>query len=92
MADKEKVTLTLPKAVMDAVRREAPPRGYSRFIAEAVDYFVKEKDRRALRERLIDGYRATAEADQVLTEEWQLLEEEAWNRIDDSAPGQDDLP
>jgi len=75
---KEKVTLTLPSEVMDAVREEAAPRGYSRFIAEAVTYYVQEQRRQALRERLIAGYQATAERDQALAEEWRPLEEEVW--------------
>lgn len=86
--EKEKVTLTLPKKVMDAVRREADPRGYSSFIAEAVTYFLEERERAALRERLIEGYQATAEADQLLAEEWRSLEEESWRQTDEPAPGQ----
>ncbi len=78
MSQKEKVTLTLPSEVMDAVREESAPRGYSRFIAEAVTYYVEERRRQALRERLISGYQASAEQDQVLAGEWRPLEEEVW--------------
>jgi len=78
MSEREKVTLTLPIEVMDAVRKEAPPRGYSKFIAEAVIYFIAERQRRALRERLIAGYQARAGRDQALAEEWRPLEEEVW--------------
>ena len=78
MSRKEKVTLTLPSEVMDAVREEAEPRGYSRFIAEAVTYYIQEQRRSALRERLIAGYRASAESDQALAEEWRHAEEELW--------------
>jgi hypothetical protein len=75
---KEKVTLTLPSEVMDAVREQAPPRGYSKFIAEAVTFFIEERRRTALRERLIAGYQASAAHDQALAEEWRPLEEEVW--------------
>ncbi len=78
MCAKEKVTLTLPSEVMDAVREEAAPRGYSKFIAEAVTYYIQERRRSALRERLIAGYQASAEHDQTLAEEWRPLEEKAW--------------
>lgn len=78
MSQKEKVTLTLPSEVMDAVREEAAPRGHSKFIAEAVTYYIQERRRLALRERLIAGYQASAERDQALAEEWRPLEEEAW--------------
>jgi metal-responsive CopG/Arc/MetJ family transcriptional regulator len=78
VSQKEKVTLTLPSEVMDAVRKEAEPRGYSKFIAEAVTYYIQEQRRLALRERLIEGYQASAERDQALAEEWRHAEEEVW--------------
>jgi CopG family transcriptional regulator/antitoxin EndoAI len=78
VSQKEKVTLTLPSEVMDAVREEAEPRGYSKFIAKAVTYYIQEQRRLALRERLIEGYQASAERDQAIAEEWWPLENEAW--------------
>ena len=83
MSQKEKVTLTLPSEVMDAVREEAEPRGYSKFIAEAVTYYIQEQRRTALRERLIAGYQADAKRDQALAEEWRPTEEEVWREIAD---------
>ena len=83
MSKKEKVTLTLPSEVMDAVREEAEPRGYSRFIAEAVTYYIREQRRSALRERLITGYQASAERDQALSEEWRHAEDQVWRAIAD---------
>ena len=78
MSRKEKVTLTLPSEVMDAVREEASPRGYSKFIAQAVTYYIQERRRSALRERLIAGYQASAEDDRALAEEWRHAEDEVW--------------
>jgi hypothetical protein len=78
VSQKEKVTLTLPSEIMDAVREEAPPRGYSKFIAEAVTYYIQQQRQAALRERLIAGYRASAERDQALADEWRHVEEEVW--------------
>ena len=89
MSQKEKVTLTLPSEVMDAVRAEAPPRGYSKFIAEAVTYYIQEQRQSALRERLIAGYQASAERDQALAEEWRPAEEEVWSqRVDPTEQGE----
>mgnify|MGYP001815537806 CR=1 FL=1 len=85
MSQKEKVTLTLPSEVMDVVREEAEPRGYSKFIAEAVTYYIQEQRRLALRERLIAGYQASAERDQALAEEWRPLENEVWPEYSDRA-------
>ena len=83
MSPKEKVTLTLPSEVMDAVRQEAEPRGYSKFIADAVAYYIQEQRRSALRKRLIAGYQASAERDQALAEEWRHAEEEVWRETVD---------
>jgi metal-responsive CopG/Arc/MetJ family transcriptional regulator len=80
MPQKEKVTLTLPSEVMDAVREEAEPRGYSKFIAEAVTYYIQEQRRLALRERLIAGYQASAQRDEALAEEWRHAEDEVWSQ------------
>jgi CopG family transcriptional regulator/antitoxin EndoAI len=83
VSQKEKVTLTLPSEVMDAVRERAEPRSYSKFIAEAVTYYIQEQQRLALRERLIEGYQASAERDQALAEEWWPLDNEAWPEYTD---------
>lgn len=79
MPVKEKVTLTLPQELMDAVRELAPARGYSHFVAEALEYYIAEKQRRELRERLIAGYQANAAVDAALAAEWAPLEDEVWN-------------
>jgi len=78
MAVLEKITLSLPKDLMDAVRELAPPRGYSKFVTEAVEYFIESKRRQALRERLALGYQASASADAALAAEWAPIEEETW--------------
>lgn len=78
MSETEKVTLTLPKIVMESVREMAPARGYSKFVAEAVEFYVAEKKRQTLRERLIEGYLANAETDRALAQEWESTAAEVW--------------
>ena len=78
MIAKEKVTLTLPLALMETVRTLAAPRQQSRFIAEAIEYFIAEKQRKSLRTRLIAGYQANAAADAESAAEWSNLEDEVW--------------
>lgn len=80
MAATEKVTLTLPKDLMDTVREIAPQRGISRFVSEALEYFINARRRQALRERLGAGYLADAALDREMAEEWRPLEEETWTR------------
>lgn len=86
MSPKEKVTLTLPSEIMDAVREEAAPRGYSKSIVETVTYYIQERRRSVLRERLIAGYQSSAERDQALVEEWRPLEEEVWQEYVEPQP------
>ena len=74
MAVTEKVTLTIPKYLMDTVRELSPPRGYSKFIAEAIKTYIEAQRRYAIRERLIVGYQANAAADAEHADEWQPKE------------------
>ena len=78
MAVKEKVTLTLPRDLMETVREMASPRGQSKFVAEAVEYFIEEKRRQTLREELIEGYKATAEESLAITKEWEATDDADW--------------
>lgn len=78
MATTEKVTLTLPKHLIDTAREMAPPRGVSRFVSEALEYFITARRRQALRERLRAGYLADAALDREMAEEWRAVEEETW--------------
>jgi len=63
---------------METVRTLAAPRQQSQFITEAIEYFIAEKERQILRERLIAGYQANAAADAEIAAAWSPLEEEAW--------------
>jgi hypothetical protein len=67
---------------MAVVREKAEPGGISRFITKVVTYYIEEQRRSALRERLIEGYQASAEHDQVLAEEWRHAEE-VWRETAD---------
>lgn len=78
MAVKEKVTLTLPQELMEKVREMASPRGQSKFVAEALQQYIEEKKREALREDLIAGYQATAEEALAVTKEWEAVDDETW--------------
>lgn len=78
MSDKEKVTLVLPSDLMAQVRELAPVRGQSEFVAAAISYYLTTRQRRALRERLIAGYRTYAGEDVALVETWRAADNEAW--------------
>lgn len=78
MAVTEKVTLTLPRDLLQTMRELVPPRGQSKFVAEAIEYFIEMKQRQLLREELIAGYQATAAEDLAITKEWEPLDDGTW--------------
>lgn len=78
MATTEKVTLTLPSELMQVMRDFVPPRGQSKFVAEAIEYFIEMKQRQLLREELMVGYQVTAEQSMAVTKDWEPLDDEAW--------------
>jgi hypothetical protein len=47
---------------------------------QAVREFVRRKQRASLRKELEEGARRRAKRDLALSEEWAVLEEEAWQR------------
>jgi len=53
MATKEKVTISLPKEVVDALREEIPDRKRSKFIAET----IKKQLRKLKEQALIKAYK-----------------------------------
>jgi metal-responsive CopG/Arc/MetJ family transcriptional regulator len=80
MSATEKVTLTLPQNLMQEVRARTSARGQSKFVAEAVQYYIERKRLIELREELIAGYQATADKAAAVAVEWEPLGREAWER------------
>ncbi len=80
MSAMEKVTLTLPQGMMEEVRAMTPARGQSKFIAEAVQYYIEMQRLLELRDELIVGYQATADEAATIAAEWEPLGREAWER------------
>jgi len=83
--EKEKVTLTLPKTLINAVRAHTSPRGHSKFIAEAIQYYLDKLHQEALEAQLIAGYQANSSRDLAVSQEWEGIEEEAWSAMDATA-------
>ena len=78
MLAKEKVTLTLPTTLLETAREMTPARGLSKFVAEAVAYFIEVKNHQLLREELIMGYKATAEDSLAIAKEWEASDDIDW--------------
>jgi CopG family transcriptional regulator / antitoxin EndoAI len=75
----QRINVSLPEETLRLLDRVAGKGDRSRFIDEAVRYYIDEKGRRELKKRLKEGAIWRAERDLQLTEEWFPLEEEVWN-------------
>lgn len=75
-----RLNITLPHDTVRLLDRVSPAGERSRMIDEAVRWFIAEKGKQRLRERVKEGAIARAERDLELTAEWFSLEEEAWKQ------------
>lgn len=73
-----RVNITLPIETLALIDRAAAKRGRSRFIVEAVQYFVRSHGRARLRQLLKEGYQKRATESRAIVEEWFGIENEVW--------------
>lgn len=73
-----RLNITLPEDTIRLIDTVAEKGDRSRFINEAVQYYIKQKALNNLREQLKEGAIQNAERDLKLAEEWYDLEEETW--------------
>ncbi|MBD2414271.1 hypothetical protein FACHB389_23235 [Nostoc calcicola FACHB-389] len=75
-----RINITLPDETIELIDRVIEKGDRSRFINEAVQYYIAQKSLANLREQLKEGAIQRAERDLGLVEEWFDLEEELWHR------------
>jgi CopG family transcriptional regulator/antitoxin EndoAI len=73
-----RLNITLPEDTIRLIDTVTEKGDRSRFINEAVQYYIKQKALNNLREQLKEGAIQNAERDLKLAEEWYDLEEETW--------------
>jgi CopG family transcriptional regulator / antitoxin EndoAI len=73
----QRINVSLPEETLRLLDRVAGKGDRSRFIDEAVRYYIDEQGRRELKKRLKEGAIRRAARDLQLSEEWFPLEEEA---------------
>lgn len=76
-----RLNVTLPEETVRLMDRVAAKGDRSRFIDDAVRYFVKQRRRRDLKARLKEGAQKRAKRDLHIAEEWFLLEDEPWQGL-----------
>jgi CopG family transcriptional regulator/antitoxin EndoAI len=74
-----RVNITLPETTIRLIDRVAKRGDRSRLIATAVESYVKDMGREALRKQLQEGALRRADQSRALAAEWFPLEDEAWS-------------
>ena len=73
-----RINITLPNETIELLNRIVPKGDRSRFINDAVKYYITEVEKKKLREQLRQGAIERSQRDLNLAETWFDLEEEAW--------------
>lgn len=76
----QRVNITLPESTIRLLDRVAKPGDRSRVIAAAVERYVEDLGRTALRRKLKEGATTRADRDLGLAEAWFVLEDGPWPR------------
>ncbi len=76
----KRVNVTLPETTIRLIDRSANHGNRSRFIDEAVKYFVRDHGRTELRRLLEEGAERRAARDLAVAEEWFPMDKEAWQK------------
>ena len=76
----KRVNVTLPEKTIQLIDRSANHGNRSRFIDEAVKYFVRDHGRTELRRLLEEGAERRAARDLAVAEEWFPVDKEAWQK------------
>ena len=73
-----RINITLPNETIELLNRLVSKGDRSRFINDAVQYYVTEVEKKKLREQLRQGSIERSRRDLNLAETWFDIEEEAW--------------
>jgi len=74
----QKINISLPEQTVHLIEQMAGRRNRSRFIDEAVIYYMEQVGKIRLREQMKQGAIKRAERDLKLSQEWNSLEDDAW--------------
>jgi CopG family transcriptional regulator / antitoxin EndoAI len=74
----QKINIVLPEQTLHLIEQMTGRRNRSRFIDEAVIYYMEQVGKIRLREQMKQGAVKRAERDLKLSQEWNGLEDDAW--------------
>lgn len=70
----KRLNITLPETTIALMDQLAPKGARSQLIDEAVNFYVKQKGKKTLQERLATGAKARSQRDQGLAAEWFFID------------------
>ena len=76
----KRINVVLPVETIKVLDRVGPKGNRSRLISEAVLYYVENRGKSNLADRLRAGAQANAKRDLEIAQEWFSLDEESWQR------------
>lgn len=78
-SDTVRLNITLPKELLVSLDQLTGPRKRSRFIQEALEARIKQKQKEKLDKLLEEGYRATKKESLSLSREFKSVDLEGWD-------------
>lgn len=78
-SDTVRLNITLSKDLVTSLDQITGPRKRSRFIEEAVEMHIKQKQKEKLDKLLEEGYRATKNESLSLSREFEPVDLEGWH-------------
>ncbi len=75
-----RLNITLPSQTVRLVDRVTAKGDRSRFIADAIAFYISATRRAELKKRLKEGALSRAGRDRIVASEWFSLDEEIWRR------------
>ena len=78
-SDTVRLNITLSKDLVMSLDQITGPRKRSRFIEEAVEMRIKQKQKEKLDKLLEEGYRATKKESLALSREFESVDLEGWD-------------
>ncbi len=72
----QNISVHLPDDTLVEIDKLSPQGNLSLFISEAIQFYISEANKKALRERLKEGAIFRAERDLAIAQEWFALDED----------------
>lgn len=77
---KKRVNITLPEQTIKKINQVNKKGNRSRFINQAVEFYIDTFSRKNLKNQLEEGAKKRAERDRKIAAEWFYIDEETWEK------------